>query len=307
MRFVLTWFALTFLLTAVFATTAFAQPKASKGDKTEATRLKKEADTLMDQDRHADALAGYAKAYELTADPALLYNQGRALEAMGEYPEALDKLERFERDATPALRSKVPGLRDLIVDLRGRIATLIVTTNAPGARLLVREKAVGTIDKEKRVRVRSGAATIEVAAEGYLPFKKDVDLAAGNTLKVDAQLVLKKVDALLMVRSRPAADISVDGKPIGRAPIELHLPAGRHELLATARGHQSETVPMTLSLGDRRELDLELRQSPSIVTRWWFWTGIAVIAAAAATTVIAFNIERDPTPGTFGNGTVRGP
>ena len=81
-------------------------------------RLKKEADVLMDQGRHVDALGLYARAYELTNDPALLYNQGRALEAMGEYPDALEKLERFDREASPALRSKVPGLHELIGDLR---------------------------------------------------------------------------------------------------------------------------------------------------------------------------------------------
>jgi hypothetical protein len=311
-RFVFTWLVLalfvsTTLVVTLVTTSAHAQPRVTKSEKAEAAKLKKEADTLMDQDRHVDALALYAKAYELTSDPALLYNQGRALEAMGEYPEALDKLERFDREASPALRTKVPGLHDLITDLRGRIAMLVVTTNAPGARLLVREKAAGTIDKEKRLRLRSGAATIEVVAEGYLPFRKEVELTAGAVVKVDAQLSLKKTDALIIVRSRPIADISVDGKSIGRSPLEFRLAAGQHELLATAQGRQTEKVPMTLALGDRRELDIELRQTPSILSRWWFWTGIGVVVAASVTTVIALNVEGSPMPGTFGPGIVRGP
>lgn len=283
-------------------------PKITRADKAEAARLKKDADSLMDQDRHVDALALYAKAYELTSDPALLYNQGRALEAMGEYPEAVEKLERFERDASPTLRAKVPGLRDLIADLRGRIATVVVTTNAPGARLLVRDKAVGTIEKERRIRTRSGTAIIEVVAEGYVTFKKEVDLAPGAVVKIDARLALKKADALVIVRSKPTADIAVDGKAIGRSPLEMHLAPGEHLLVAEADGRRTQKLPMTLALGDRREIDIELQNSPGLLSRWWFWTGIGVVVAAGVATTIALNVERDPSPGTFGGrGLVTGP
>jgi tetratricopeptide (TPR) repeat protein len=275
--------------------------KAEK-DKTEAQRLKKDADALMDQDRYVDALALYARAYDLSGDPALLYNQGRALEAMGEYGDALDKLERFEKEAGPALRAKVPGLHDLISDLRGRLATIVVTTNAPGARLLVRDKAAGTIQKEAKIRTRAGSATIEVVAEGYVSFKKDVDLTPGSVIKVDAQLALKKSDALLVIRSRPTADIAIDGKPFGRAPLELHLPAGSHALSADAEGYQSEKVQMTLALGDRREVEIELRKQSGILSRWWFWTAAGVVIAGGVATALALTIEKSPTPGTFGAG-----
>lgn len=297
------------MTTLASSSVAYAQPKPppekagpSKTDKQEATKLKKEADVLMDQDRHADALALYARAYNLTNDPALLYNQGRALEAMGEYPEALDKLEQFEKDAPQTLRAKVPGLRDLIQDLKGRISTLVVTTNAPGARLLVRDKAIGTVEKERKLRTRSGTATVEVVAEGYVAFKRDIELKPNEVVKVDAQLALKKTDALVIVRSRPAADIALDGKAMGRSPLEFKVGAGQHELVATAEGHQKETVPMTLALGDRREVEIELHKPPSLLSRWWFWTVVGVAVAGGAAAIIAVNIERDPSVGTFGSG-----
>jgi hypothetical protein len=295
------------LTTGLATTTAYAEPpaKVTKSDKAEAAKLKKAADESMDHDRPADALTLYARAYELTNDPALLYNQGRAHEALGDYPEALDKLERFEHDASPALRAKVPGLHDLITDIRGRIATLVVTTNAPGARLLIREKAAGTIQKEARVRTRAGMASIEVAAEGYVSFKKDIDLAGGSVVKVDAQLALRKADALVIVRSRPTADIEIDGKAIGRAPLELHLAPGQHLLIAAANGREKEQIPMTLALGDRRELDIELRPPPPLVARWWFWTGVGVVLAGSIGTYVALTTERAPDQGTLG--VVHGP
>ena len=51
----------------------------------------------MDQDRYADALVLYQRAYELSNDPALLYNQGRAFEALGDYPDGA----REARDVRP--------------------------------------------------------------------------------------------------------------------------------------------------------------------------------------------------------------
>jgi hypothetical protein len=279
--------------------------------KAEAAKLKREADQLMGQDRYADALALYKKAHDISADPALLYNQGRALEAMGEYPDAIDMLEKFDKEASPALHAKVPALRELINDLKSRIATLIVTSNVADARLLVREKAQGTVaDGEKKtIRMRAGPASVEVSADGYNTFKKDVDLTAGNTVKIDAQLTLKKSDAVLVIRSKPISDISVDGKSIGRVPLEFHIAAGSHNLVAEASGYEAENVPMTLALGDRRELDIELHKSPSITSRWWFWTAIGGVVAAGAAVggYILITTERTPDGGDFGKGTVTAP
>jgi tetratricopeptide (TPR) repeat protein len=291
------------------ARVCFAQSK-SADPKSDSARLKKEADALMDQDKYADALALYQKAFELSADPALLYNQGRALEAMGDYPEALDKLEHFEREAPPALQKKATGLKEHLADLRNRITTIVVTTNVAGARLLVREKAAGTLEKETKVRTRSGPATLEVTAEGYESFKTSMELPGGTTVSINAQLTAKKKlpdDALIIVRTKPQADVSLDGKALGRAPLEQRLAPGSYVLTANAQGYEEERVPMTLTLGDRRELDLELKKGGSVFGKWWFWTAIGVVAAGGVATFVLVTTERDPDSGSFRPGSVPGP
>jgi hypothetical protein len=306
--------SLVLCLSLAIASSADAQERHPRADATkkdpksaEAARIKTAGDVLMDQERYADALGLYQKAYDLSGDPALLYNQGRALEAMGEYPEALDKLEQFDAEAPAALRARVPGLSDHIAELKTRIATIVVRSNAPGARLLLRQKAAGTIDRELTLRTRAGPATIEVTAEGYEPFRHDYDLSAGATLTVDAQLVPKKREALVVVRTRPAADITIDGRPIGRAPLETRLPPGPHELVAHAQGHQDERVAMTLALGDRRDLDLELKSNPPITAKWWFWTAIGVVVVGGAATAYALTTEKQPSSGSFTPGKVPAP
>lgn len=286
---------------------ANAQARKPDTQKTEAAHLKSAADVLMDQDRYADALVLYQRAYELSSDPALLYNQGRAFEALGDYPTALQKLEAFEATAPTAIRARVPGLRDLINDLKSRIATLVVRTNAPGARLLVRQKDEGVINTEKKLSTRAGSASVEVDAEGYEPFRREVDLSAGATVVVEANLVSKKRDALVIVRTRPVADIMFDGKALGRAPLEVRTTAGSHDLVATAEGYYEEKVPMSVALGDRREVDLELRKTPGILSRWWFWTGVGVIIAGGVATAFVLTTEKPHSNGSFSPGSVASP
>jgi tetratricopeptide (TPR) repeat protein len=262
----------------------------------------------MDQDRYADALVLYERAFELGGDPALLYNEGRAHEALGDYPKALEKLETFERDAPPAVRALVPGLKELIADLRGRMATLVVKTNAPNARLLVRQKDEGTINVERRLPTRAGQASVEVAAEGYETFRREVELSAGTTVTLDATLVLKKRDALIVVRTTPSADVLFDGKALGRAPLEVRTTTpGAHELVATANGYYEERVAMNVALGDRRDVDLELRKTPGITSRWWFWTGIGAVILGGVATAFILTKEKPHSNGTFGTGSVAGP
>ncbi len=297
------------LLVAGSPLCAYAQrpPKPVAPGKSEAGKLKAAADVLMDQDRYSDALVLYERAYELSSDPALLYNEGRALEALGDYPKALEKLEAFDRDAPPNVRALVPGLRELIADLKSRMATLVVKTNAPNARVLLRQKDEGVVNGERRFPTRAGQASVEVAAEGYETFRRDLDLSAGTTLVVEANLALKKKDALIVVRTTPSADIFFDGTAMGRAPLQVHAAPGSHELVATANGFYEERIAMTLALGDRRDIELELRQTPGIASKWWFWTGIAVVVLGGVATAVVLTREKPHDNGSFGTGSVAGP
>jgi hypothetical protein len=282
-------------------------PSKGDGQKTEAAHLKSAADVLMDQDRYADALVLYQRAYELSNDPAMLYNQGRAFEALGDYPTALEKLEVFEREAPPAVRARVPGLKELITDLRGRIATIIVKTNAPAARLLIRQKDEGIINAEKRVSTRAGTASVEVDADGYESFHRELDLSAGATIVVEANLTPKKRDALVVVRTTPSVDVIFDGKALGRAPLQVRATPGSHELVARGDGYYEERVPMTLAFGDRRDVALDMKPTPGILGKWWFWTGVGVVIAGGVATAILLTTEKPHSNGTFGPGSVAGP
>src|SRR5262249_27257583 len=167
---------------------AIAPARALADPATDAATLKAEGDEFFDKGHYADAYAACRRAYAQGRDPALLNNPARALQAMGEYPDALDKLEAFSQSAPPEVLGKVPKLAELTADLNARTSTIHITTNAPNARLFIRGKDVGTIDRERIVRARAGDAALRVVADGYEPFTKDLRLAGGARVDVDAQL-----------------------------------------------------------------------------------------------------------------------
>jgi hypothetical protein len=178
----------SFHVLLVLLLVAMAPARASADPAMDAATLKAEGDASFDKGHFADAYDAYRRAYAEGRDPALLYNQARALEAMGEYPEALDKLDAFAQSAPPDVLAKVPKLAELTADLNARTSTIHVTTNAPNAHLFIRGKDVGTIDRERFVRARAGDAGLRVVADGYEPFTKDLRLTGGERVDIDAQL-----------------------------------------------------------------------------------------------------------------------
>src|SRR5579883_647780 len=148
-------------------------------DAARAAELKKRGDDAMDTGRPADAVIAYAQAYELTKDPVFLYNQGRALQATGRYPEALAQLETFDATAPPELKARVPGLGDLLAEVRGRVSTLAVTCAVAGAQIRLNDTKVGTTPLAVPLKVNAGHAVLELTAEGYRPFRRELDLPGG--------------------------------------------------------------------------------------------------------------------------------
>jgi hypothetical protein len=298
--------ALLFLLLGLVlvARPSFAQDRATRE---KADHLKVSADDAMDNLRYAEALDGYQQAYTLTHDPKFLYNMGRALGALSRYPEAVDSLARFRSEAPSDLRAKVPQLEQLINDFQKHVSRLVVRSNVAGARVLVRDKAVGATPLGE-VKVNAGHATIEVAAVDYETQKKEVDLPEGGALELQFELVKATNLGVLFVRATPPATASwIDGKAGSGTPLEVSLPPGSHRLLLSRDGYRDLSTSAVVERGRRNELDLTLEKTPSVVTRWWFWTIVGVALASGAVITFAAFTERGADSGTIPPGQVRAP
>lgn len=267
-------------------------------DRSRAEALKRLGDTEMESLRYAEALSHYEEAFSLSADPALLYNRARVLQALERFVEALEQLDRFAREAPPEIKARVPKLKELREELNSRIASLAITCNVAGARIIVRDKVVATTPTAAPIRLNAGKATLEVAADGYQPYTSEIELPRAGTSTVDVTLVPRDTRGQLFVASTPdGAIISIDGRPFGHAPAEAQLAPGNHVIVVSHSGFVDREVSAVVVEGQRKELQIKLEKAPPITSRWWFWTGIGVVVTGVAITTVAIASTTDKSAG----------
>lgn len=290
--------ALPFLLCSslvLFAPSAWADS---------ASALKAQGDAAFNARKYSDAIVAYDKAYAEGHDAAVLYNKARSHEALEQFPEALAALERFDREAPPAMRAKVTGLSVLIADIRAHVATLVLTCNVPGAQVTVREQRVGeTSSSALRVQVNRGPARLVVTKEGYAPFTQDLDLRGDASVMVTVKLETKSAGALVKITSSPPqAQVSIDGRAVGSTPVELTLSPKSYSVVLDRDGYEKLTTSIVVDSEKPRTVDLQLApSSSSVATKWWFWTAIggAVLVAGGIVAIVAVQ-EKEAAPGSLG-------
>ncbi len=156
-----------------------------------AAELKTRGDVAMESGLFSEALGEYRASYDLSPQPALLYNMGSAEQRLGQNSEALRHLEQFARIAPLELKMKVPHLDALLEEVRSHVAMLTVRTNVPNARVSLRGKYLGASPMKSAVPTSAGSASIEIAADGYVTYNRDVTLEEGRTTVVDVSLLEK--------------------------------------------------------------------------------------------------------------------
>jgi hypothetical protein len=284
------------LLCLGLATPAFAEDAAA---------LKAEGDRLMDTFRYEDALGKYDAAYKLKADPALLYNQGRALEGLGRFPDALDKLLDFQAKAPKDLLARLgEALEKNIGELRGRIAILTVVVDPPGSVVRLGDRVLGEAPLTK-LRVNAGKVHFEFAKEGFFTETLDVALEGGKETPVEIKLSPRDSRATLKVTSAVAgASVVVNGTPRGQVPLELKLAPGPHLVrLEQDDFYDSESV-VELAPLEQKTFSVELDSIP-VTARWWFWTLLGTgVAGGAVATTLALTLERPADTGSLNPGQI---
>jgi len=154
--------------------------------------------------------------------------------------------------------------------------------------------------------VNAGSGVLVVQAPGYTTYQSALSLGGGKLQRVQVELV-RVGAAELTVRSRQNIEVLLDGEVRGRAPLRLWLAPGNYEVLARSAGYESSRRRLLLTPGERRALDMSLEPTPSLLSRWWFWTGVGVVVVGTVATTIAVTTERSPHVGNIAPGVVTGP
>ncbi len=273
-----------------------------------ARELKATGDAAMQSLRYEEALASYERATEIEAHPILLFNRARALQALQRYPEALEHFEAFRQEASPELLARAGELDALVTRLRQQVSTLEVVCNVKGATVLVRGKKVGTTPLENALRLNAGSASISVTVDGHYPYKRDITLPGAGSKRIEVQLVAKKTEGRLTVRSPVAgALVYVDDEQLGTVPAEAALESGRHRIRVEHPGHRHAETTVEITKGDAKQIDIALEKNPGLLKKWWFWTGAGVVLAGGVGVTIALTTERKADSGDIPPGTISAP
>ena len=221
------------------APVAFAQTPPAPNVIAEARDRYQRGIDLFEEHNYDAAMTEFQRAYELTRNPAVLFNISATHELTGHFVEALDAMLDYERHAPPAtVAQRRADVDAALARLRQRIGTVVVRVQATGLEIRVdglqRPPATGTVE----IRVAAGRHRVALAAPHFQPREAELDVAGGSTVIVAEPLVPEA--AFMAVESNvPAAEILIDGHPVGTTPTTspLPVPEGTHHVVVRRPGY----------------------------------------------------------------------
>jgi hypothetical protein len=136
------------------------------------------------------ALVEFRRAYELAPTFRILYNLGVVSLELRDYASALDYFERYlvegAASISPEQRSEV---EQKIRDLSTHVAHVTVVVDLPGSEIAVDDRPVGVSPLAAPLRINAGARKISARASGRVPDVRVIELAGGDSTRVELNLV----------------------------------------------------------------------------------------------------------------------
>lgn len=142
-------------------------------------------------------------------------------------------------------------------------ATLVVDCTAPQSTVLIDGKSVGTTPIRGH-KLPAKTYTVTVRKLGHADQVEKVELKAGETKKVIADL-LPTAGVLKVTASTKGAEVTVDGKAVGRAPLEVEVPVGKHAVVIAAKGFAPFERSVTSVAGQLVAIDAKLQKGGAVM------------------------------------------
>lgn len=175
------------VLTPAFADPAPAPP--TKAQRDEAQRRYQRGRELYEENDFAAALVEIRRAYDIIHSYKLLYDIGQICFQLQDYPCALKSFTRYLEDGKDELpASRKTEVQTDVERLKGRVATLRITTSKPGAEIFVDDVLVGQTPIEGGVIVGAGKRKVTARLEGSTPVSKILEVAGTDSLDVALDL-----------------------------------------------------------------------------------------------------------------------
>lgn len=202
----------------------------------------------MRREDWAEAVNGFENSLRLRRTASVSLNLGIARHRLGRLLAARAALNDFLANATPAQHAQHDAeVGRLVAEIGRRVGRIRLTELRPSASTVTIDGQPAVFDEQREVTVDPGEHRLRAEAEGFVLREETVRVAEGATRPVG--LVLVPVAAVVAPTPAPTAVPAPAATPLTPPP-----PA---------------------------------QASGSIVTRWWFWTAVGVVAAGATVGIVA--------------------
>jgi hypothetical protein len=217
---------------------ATAQTSPSPAAVAEARERFQRGVALSEERNYNAAMVEFQRAYELTRNPAVLFNISATYELTGHYVEALDAMLEYERLAPrETVAQRRAEIDAALARLRGRIGTLVIRFEADGLQLQVDGLQRPVAEARAGLRLAAGRHRVSLSAPHYTPREEVIDLAGGSTVVLSEPLTPER--AFMAVDCNvPGAEVLVDGRVVATTPVTSPLPLteGTHHVMVRRPG-----------------------------------------------------------------------
>jgi hypothetical protein len=298
----------------LLATAAWADPIA------DARQKFVEGAALVKNAQWADAEVAFEESARLHPHAVTTFNIGACERAMGRYTRARalfrHALAQHDEGATKLPPSLLDDARALVSEIDGILARAAVTIEPADAAIAVdgrplAEAEPGTLvagmlppgpgqapaGAKFTLLIDPGPHVFTLARKGFSDVVINKSFAPGAHAELALQL--DRLPATLHVSAnRAGASVSVDGKDVGTAPIDVQRQAGSYQVTVQKPGFAVYQTHLTVRPGEAANLtaSLEVQKTP-VYKKWWFWTAAAVVVVGVGVGVYFGTREPPPIDG----------
>ncbi len=185
--------------------------------------------------------------------------------------------------------ARVPDGQEAVVaaTLERRPGMLVVHSSPAGATVVVDGKQVGRTPSG-RLELPEGKHAVRVTLAAHRLAEQQVVLRAGKESVVDLRLE-PQAGTLSVTSEPPGATVLLDGGAAGKTPLDLDVPAGRHDVVLDRAFHASWSGQVLVEDGGKATLHAEL---PGRLVAWALGAG-ALLATAGSGLAHGLVIEAD--------------
>jgi len=124
---------------------------------------------------------------------------------------------------------------------------LMVNSNVPGAKFTIDGASDPAWVTPSTVSATPGSHRVVISKEGYGEYEQTVDLEAGRTSTINAQLS-QEVGEIVINTVPSGLEVFLDGKSLGPSPAHAVVPAGTHKYLVKRPGSDPNPYEGTVNV-----------------------------------------------------------